>query len=93
MALQVSGVTVIDNTRQLSNITGLDATTITTINNSISVGGATGGGTDEIFIENGQIVTQDYTIPATKNAMSTGPVEINSGVTVTVSTGARWVVI
>jgi hypothetical protein len=56
-------------------------------------GGATGGGADEIFIQNGQIVTTNYTIPADKNAMSTGPVTINSGVTVTVSTGARYVVI
>jgi len=56
-------------------------------------GGATGGGSDEIFIENGQTVTQSYTIPATRNAMSTGPLSVDSGVTVTVSTGARWVVI
>jgi hypothetical protein len=56
-------------------------------------GGATGGGADEIFIQNGQTVTTNYTIPADKNAMSTGPITINSGVTVTVSTGARWVVI
>jgi hypothetical protein len=56
-------------------------------------GGATGGGTDEIFVQNGQTVTTNYTIPATKNAMSTGPIVINSGVTVTVSTGARYVVI
>jgi hypothetical protein len=56
-------------------------------------GGATGGGTDEIFIENGQNVTTNYTIPATRNAMSTGPITVNSGVTVTVSSGARWVVL
>jgi hypothetical protein len=56
-------------------------------------GGATGGGADAIFIENDQAVTTNYTIPATKNAMSTGPVAVNSGVTVTVSSGARWVVI
>jgi hypothetical protein len=56
-------------------------------------GGATGGGADEIFIQNGQTVTTNYTIPADKNAMSTGPITINSGVTVTVSTGARYVVI
>ena len=59
-----------------------------------SVGGsATGGGSDAVFIENDQTVTTNYTIPATKNAMSTGPVTINSGVTVTVSSGARYVVI
>lgn len=56
-------------------------------------GGATGGGSDELFIENGQTMTTNYTIPATKNAMSTGPITINSGVTLTVSTGARYVVI
>ena len=56
-------------------------------------GGATGGGSDAVFIENDQSVTTNYTIPATKNAMSTGPLSIDSGVTVTVSSGARWVVI
>jgi hypothetical protein len=56
-------------------------------------GGATGGGSDAVFVENDQTVTADYTIPATKNAMSTGPITINSGVTVTVSSGARYVVI
>lgn len=56
-------------------------------------GGATGGGTDEIFIENGQVVTTNYTIPAGKNAMSTGPITINSGVTVTISAGSVWAVI
>jgi len=56
-------------------------------------GGATGGGSDAVFIENDQTVTTDYTIPADKNAMSTGPVSIDTGVTVTVSSGARYVVI
>lgn len=56
-------------------------------------GGATGGGSDEIFVQNGQTVTTNYTIPATKNAMSTGPITINSGVTVTVSSGARYIVL
>lgn len=56
-------------------------------------GGATGGGADQVFIENGQTVTTNYTLPGTKNAMSTGPIEIDSGVTVTISSGARWVVI
>ena len=56
-------------------------------------GGATGGGGDEIFIENGQTVTQDYTIPTGRNAMSTGPITVDDGITVTVSTGSRYVVI
>jgi hypothetical protein len=56
-------------------------------------GGATGGGSDAVFFENDQVVTANYTIPATKNASSTGPITINPGVTVTVSSGSRWVVL
>lgn len=56
-------------------------------------GGATGSGGNAVFVENDQIVTADYTIPGTKNAMTTGPVTIADGVTVTISDGARWVII
>ena len=56
-------------------------------------GGATGGGADQVFVENGQNVTTNYTIPATKNAMSTGPITVDDGVSVTISSGSRWVVI
>jgi hypothetical protein len=56
-------------------------------------GGATGGGADEVFVENGQNVTVDYTLPSTRNAMSTGPITVDSGITVTVSSGSRWVVL
>jgi len=56
-------------------------------------GGATGGGSDDIFIENGQTVTANYTITTNKNAMSTGPISINSGITVTIPSGSNWVVL
>jgi len=56
-------------------------------------GGATGGGSDEVFIENKQTVTTNYTIPTGKSAMSTGPITINSGIVVTVPAGSRWVVL
>jgi hypothetical protein len=56
-------------------------------------GGATGGGSDAIFYENGQTVTADYTITSATNAMSTGPLTINSGISVTVPSGSRWVVL
>jgi hypothetical protein len=56
-------------------------------------GGATGGGSDQVFIENGQTVTTDYTISTSYNAGTFGPVSINSGVTVTVPTGSVWSVI
>ena len=56
-------------------------------------GGATGGGSDEVFVENDQTVTANYTIPVGKNAMSTGPITIDDGVTVTIPDGSRWVVL
>lgn len=56
-------------------------------------GGATGAGTDAVFYENDQEVTGSYTITTGKNAMSAGPIEIDSGVTVTVPSGSNWVVV
>lgn len=56
-------------------------------------GGATGGGSDAVFIENGQTVTTNYTITTSKNAVSAGPVTINAGVTVTVPSGQAWVIV
>lgn len=41
--------------------------------------GATGGGNDEVFYENDQTVTISYTIPSTKNAMTTGPITLGAG--------------
>lgn len=63
------------------------------IQTQLDTKGPVGGGSNKVFYENDQTVTTSYTIPANKNAMSTGPVTINSGVTVTVSSGARYVVI
>lgn len=56
-------------------------------------GGATGGGSDAVFIENGQTVTTNYTLSTGNNAGSFGPISINSGVTVTVPSGAVWTVV
>lgn len=57
------------------------------------LGGATGGGGDDVFYENSQTVTSNYTITSGKNAMTAGPVTINSGVTVTVPSGSVWTVV
>lgn len=56
-------------------------------------GGAKGGGTDDVFYENGQTVSVNYSITSGKNAMTAGPVTINSGITVTVPSGSAWVVV
>lgn len=56
-------------------------------------GGATGGGSDTVFYENGKNVTTNYTITTNNNAMSAGPITIDSGVTVTVPSGSTWTVV
>ena len=53
----------------------------------------TGGTGSVVFYENDQTVTQDYTITSGKNAMSAGPITVNSGVTVTVPTGSTWTIV
>ncbi len=57
------------------------------------LGGATGAGGDDVFYENGQTVTTNYTITTGKNAVSAGPITINTGVTVTIPTGSVWSVV
>lgn len=56
-------------------------------------GGATGAGGDKIFVQNGQTVTTSYSIPSLSNAMSTGPIAIASGATVTIPAGSVWAII
>jgi hypothetical protein len=60
---------------------------------SAAGGGATGGGGDQIFVENGQFVTTSYTIPVGRNASTVSPITINAGVTVTVPSDSRWVLL
>jgi len=56
-------------------------------------GGATGGGTDQIFFQNGQTVNTNYTITTSNNAGTFGPVTVATGVTVTVPTGSTWSIV
>jgi hypothetical protein len=56
-------------------------------------GGATGGGGDQEFVENGVTVTADYTLTTNKNAVSVGPITINATKTVTIPSGQRWVIL
>ena len=59
---------------------------------TVAAAGATGGGSDKIFWENGQTVTTDYTITNNNNAGTWGPVTINNGVTVTIGDGEYWTI-
>jgi len=54
--------------------------------------GATGGSTDEVFVENARTVTASYTITSTKNAHTVGPISLNSGAVITVPVNSTWYV-
>ncbi len=55
--------------------------------------GATGAGGDEVFVENERVVTTNYTLSTNKSAMCVGPLTINTGVTVTIPSGERLVIL
>ena len=54
--------------------------------------GATGGGTDQVFLETGQTITTTYSLTAGKNAITVSPT-INNNVEVTVPDGATLVIL
>mgnify|MGYP003132271424 CR=1 FL=1 len=57
-----------------------------------SSSGATGGGTDAIFVENSQTITTNYSITTNKNAHSVGPLSINNNIVVTIPANSTWLV-
>jgi len=73
-----------------------DATVVGTYYSTIWTqigGGATGGGNDQVFVENSLVVSVNYVFPTGKNASSVGPITINSGVSVTIPSDQRWVIL
>ena len=71
---------------------GAQVNTVTSVNGqtgAVTVTGAVAGGA---MYENSQAITANYTITSGKNALSAGPITINSGITVTVPSGSTWVV-
>jgi len=57
------------------------------------LGGATGGGTDQIFWQNGNTINSSYTIPANTNSGTFGPVSISSSATITIPASSTWTVV
>jgi len=55
--------------------------------------GATGAGGDQVFVENERVVTTSYTLSTNKSAMCVGPLTLNTGVTVTIPSGERLVIL
>ena len=60
---------------------------------ALAEAGATGGGTDQVFYENARVMTTNYTITSSKSASTVGPLTINSGVTLTIPSGERLVIL
>ena len=68
-----------------SHIGNVTATTITTTD-SITL-------TTKPFFRNVPTIAADYTVTTSYNEMSIGPITVNSGITVTVNSGATWTVV
>lgn len=58
-----------------------------------AISAAVGGGSDHIFYNNDQTITQSYTIPSGVNSMSVGPITAADGIVVTGSDGSTWSII
>jgi len=69
-----------------------DATSIEGYNGT-DWGSIGGGATEDAIYENSDTIAVDITIGSTRRGMSTGPISVAGGVTVTVNAGGRWVVI
>jgi len=63
--------------------------------NWILNGGGAGGGASAggAVYENNQTISANYTMTTGKNGVSAGPVTINTGITVTIPTSSRWVIV
>lgn len=55
--------------------------------------GAGPTGADGAILENKNSITANYTLSTNYNGVSAGPVTIDSGVVVTVPSGASWVIV
>lgn len=102
----IGGATLSNDTSTASNLfplfanaTSGSATTVFTSNAKLLYKPSTGElqssavvSTNGLIV-NGTTVSASYTIASGQNAMSIGPITINSGITVTVSSGQRWLVL
>ena len=74
-------------------VTGTVAATSYTGDGSALTGIAAGASAGGVIYENSDDITSDYTLTTGKNGMSVGPITIAGGVTVTVPSGQRWVIL
>jgi len=68
------------------------AITAAKINSAVALGGPSLG-LNSIIRTNAQVINEDITIPSSTNASTIGDITVNTGKTVTVSSGSTWVII
>ena len=77
----------------IGNINGnFTASGTATINGDVATGGRITL-TGQPFFRNLPVIATDYTVTSTYNELSIGPITINTGITVTVNSGATWTVV
>ena len=97
-ALKFGAATKVQATNTGAVVTGiLTATSFSGDGSSLSnlpagapVGGAS---TNTVFFENDTTVAVNYQVTSGKNAMSAGPIQINTGIAVTVPSGSAWTIV
>ena len=83
-----TGVTV-DGTVAATAYTG-DGSQLSNLPASAPVGGSS---SNKVFFENDKVISVNYQITSTKNAMTAGPVSVNAGIAVTVPSGCSWTIV
>jgi chemotaxis protein histidine kinase CheA len=100
-AVDGSNLTNVSSVATLNDLTDVDTTGIadgeTIVYNasttSFEPGQAGSNTTTNGLWEHANTITVNYTIASGNNAIAAGPVDIDSGVTVTIPTGSRWVIV
>ena len=67
-----------------------DGSQLSNLPASAPVGGSS---SNKVFFENDKVVSVNYQITSSKNAMTAGPVSINSGIGVTIPSGCAWTIV
>jgi len=90
MAIKVNGTTVINDSRVISNISGLKTVGGTSL---LGSGDISAGAVDDIYFENAESISSNKTVSTTRSTMTIGPVTIGNSATITVPDGGFWSIV
>ncbi len=85
-----------DNTVSIAKLTASGTASSSTFLRGDNTWASAGGpslGTDAVIRTNAKTIAENITFAGTENGMSAGPITINSGYTVTVTSGSTWTVV